>query len=591
MSGAGAALATGGPRARVGIVAKRGRLTVVEPFFERGTRMAVDLRRRRDVSVGDLVLVRPARRTKRGGGLEVVRSLGRPDIARDVVEALMYDRGHHRRFDDAIEDEAAAAAAQPDEEPRRDLTGLATFTIDPRSAKDFDDALSAERDGDSLRLYVHIADVAGFVRPGTALDAEAARRGNSVYAPGAVEPMLPRVLSNEACSLVPGLPRPTVTVEVLLGPDARVRSSSFYRSTIRSDARLVYEDVDDVFAGRVRAPQAVADPLALARELAARLRERRLSRGALAVESSEPDFDFDERGDVVAARDEIQTESHWVIEHLMILANEQVAEHLAAARAGTIYRVHEEPDPASVERLVAQLASLDVPTPPLPKQLSPQQAGELVGEISRIVVDYQRATKRGGGAFGSLVLRALKQAVYSERNIGHAGLASPAYCHFTSPIRRYPDLIVHRGLLSTLGADDPPPAEELGELASSCSATEREAAMLERDADDICLAFLLERTLAEVGWERDFEGEVTGVIESGVFVSFDRGDGGARSEGFLPVRRMRGDYYELSEERTMLIGRQSGRRLRLGDPLTVGVRSVEAPRGRVDLELSGWTGS
>ena len=589
MSPAAPALSTGGTPARVGILAKRGRLTVVEPFFERGTRMAIDVRRRRDVRVGDLVLVRPVRRARRGGAIEVVRSLGRPDVARNVLEALMYDRGHQRRFAPHVEDEAKTAASRPSEEPRRDLTELATFTIDPRAAQDFDDALSAERDGDGVRVYVHIADVAEFVRPGTALEAEAERRGNSVYVPGAVEPMLPRPLSNEACSLVPGEPRPAVTVEMLLGPDSHVRSASFYRSTIRSDARLVYEDVDQVFAGRERAPEAVAAPLALTREVAAALRDRRLSRGALAVESSEPDFEFDDEGNVTAAHDDVQTESHWVIEHLMILANEQVAERLSAARVPTIYRVHEQPDPASVERLVAQLASLDVPTAPLPKQLSPQQAGELVGQISRQVVDFQRATGRGGRALGSLVLRSLKQAVYSDRNLGHAGLASGAYCHFTSPIRRYPDLMVHRALLSTLGAGDPP-GEDLGELAAQCSATEREAATLERDADDICLAFLLERTVAEVGREHEFEGEVTGVIESGAFVSFDRGDGGAPSEGYLPVRRMHGDYYDLNEERTALIGRSAGRRLRLGDPLSVTVRSIEAPRGRVDLDVARWSG-
>ena len=368
-----------------------------------------------------------------------------------------------------------------------------------------------------------------------------------------------------------------------------MRSTSFYRSTIRSDARLLYSEVDDVFAGRTKAPQVIAGPLALARELAAALRRKRLARGALAVESSEPEFEFDDRGNVVAARDEVQTESHWLIEHLMILANEQVAEHLAAARVGTIYRVHEQPDPASVERLVAQLASLDVPTPPLPERMTPQEAGALVGEISARVMEYQRATGRGGRALVSLVLRSLKQAIYSPHNIGHAGLASNAYCHFTSPIRRYPDLVVHRGLLSTLGGGDDFRNDDLDELAAQWSATEREAAMLERDADDICLAFLLERTLAEVGWEHDFEGEVVGVIESGAFIAFDRGDGGAPSEGFLPVRRMRGDYYDLNEERTALIGRHSGRRLRLGDPIAVSVRSVEAPRGRVDLEVSGWS--
>ena len=187
------------------------------------------------------------------------------------------------------------------------------------------------------------------------------------------------------------------------------------------------------------------------------------------------------------------------------------------------------------------------------------------------------------------MLRSLKQAVYSSANLGHAGLASPAYCHFTSPIRRYPDLVVHRTLLATLGAGEGVPGDELEPLAAHCSATEREAAILERDADDVCQAFLLERTLRAEGWDRDFEGEVTGVIEGGAFVSFDGGEGGAGAEGLLPVRRLRGDYYELNEERTALIGRHTGRRLRLGDPITVAVRSVDPPRGRVDLQPTGWS--
>jgi ribonuclease R len=283
---------------------------------------------------------------------------------------------------------------------------------------------------------------------------------------------------------------------------------------------------------------------------------------------------------VITGRDMVQTESHWVIEHLMILANEQVAEHLAAARAPTIYRVHEPPEPASIERLVAQLASLDVPTPPLPDHLTPQQGAQLAGKISALLLEYQRTSGRGRRAFAPLVLRSLKPAVYSTQNIGHAGLASAAYCHFTSPIRRYPDLVVHRALLATLGASEAAGGEaELDEIAAHCSTTERAAAVLERDADDVCLAFLLERTLA------------AGLIESGAFVSFDRGDSGADSQGYLPVRKLRGDYYDLNEERTALVGRRGGRQLRLGDPLTVMVRSVDAPRGRVDLELSGWTGS
>jgi ribonuclease R len=566
---------------RVGVVERRGRFTVVEPFFERGRRITVDLRRRGDVKPGDLVLVR----FTRTGRAQVVRALGRPDVPRDVIEALLLDRGLERGFSERVERDAAEAARSEDRATRRDLTSLATFTIDPASARDFDDAISAERDGDGVRLYVHIADVTSFVPAASPIDREAEERGNSVYVPGTVEPMLPAALSSDACSLVPGEPRRTVTAEISIGADGQVGKASFYRSLIRSNVRFTYEDMDRLFEGEGRAPESVAAQLALARTVAAELKRARVARGALAVETSEPEFEFDERGWVVAAHDVVQTEAHGLIEQLMICANEVVAERLEAARQPTIYRVHEQPDPAAAERLIAQLESLEIPTPPLPAHLTPRSAGELVGEISRMLMQYLAATGRRGDAFVSLVLRSLKQAVYSPRNIGHAGLASSAYCHFTSPIRRYPDLCVHRALLAAAGADEqPPPAHELDEIATHSTATERAAMSLEHDADDICFAFLLERELAGSGWDRSFEGEVSGVISAGAFVSFVGVPGSAACEGFLPVRRIGGDWYDLNEEQTGLVGRNTGRRVRLGDPVEVMVRSVEPARGRIDLE-------
>ncbi len=575
-----------GAGGRVGVVERRGRFTSVEPFFERGRRITVDVRRRRDVNVGDLVLVRFAR----NGRAEVVRSLGRPDVPRDVIDALLLDRGYERGFPADVEREAAGAVQLPDSAARRDLTSLATFTIDPASARDFDDAISAERDGDGVRLSVHIADVGAFVPAGSATDREAELRGNSVYVPGTVEPMLPAALSSDACSLVPGVPRRAVTAEIAIGMDGQIGKTAFYRSLIRSDVRFTYEEVDRIFAGAERAPEPVAGQLALAREVAGALKRARLGRGALGVETSEPEFEFDEHGYVAAARDVVQTESHGLIEQLMICANECVAERLEAAKRPTIYRVHEQPDPAAVERLVAQLESLDVPTPPLPANLTPRAAGRFVGEVSGKLMEYLAATGKRGDALVSRVLRSLKQAVYSPRNIGHAGLASSAYCHFTSPIRRYPDLCVHRALLAAAGEDEQPPAaHELEEIAAQSTATEREAMVLERDADDICLAFLLERELTRSGWDRRFEGEVSGVIGAGAFVSFAAVEGGAACEGLLPARRIGGDWYDLNDEQTALVGRNTGRRLRLGDTVEVAVRSVDAARGRVDLEPAAHT--
>jgi ribonuclease R len=562
----------------VAVLSKRGRLLVAEPLFEpRGQRISLNGKASGGARVGDMVLIGGGKR-----GPRVVRSLGKPDVARDVLEALMLDRGLRRAFPRAVEidaEEVAEHAPAGADAARRDLTGLPTFTIDPATAKDFDDAISASREGDAIRVWVHIADVSAFVRPGRALDGEAYRRGTSVYVPGAVEPMLPEALSNRACSLVPGVDRLAVTVEMELHGE-RATNVSFYRSLIRSDARLTYDQVDRIFAGEEQAEEPWGEPLAAAREAARALREWREQRGSLEVSSTEPQFHFDEQGHVVAVTHEEQTESHSLIEQLMILANEQVAYYLSERGAPTLYRVHERPNPQSVEHVVTQLATLEVPTPPVPKNMSPQQAGELAGEISRMVAEHVRKTGRGRAALTSLVLRSLKQAYYTPRNLGHAGLASSHYCHFTSPIRRYPDLVAHRALLASLGFDDAAPrAEELDEVGLESSAAERHAMQIERAAADVCLSFLLERRLFESGFELEFEGEVVGLISAGAFVAF----GEEGFEGFLPVRRMRGDWWELNEEGTMLLGEKSGGALRLGDPIRIRVGAVDAPRGRVDL--------
>jgi len=256
-----------------------------------------------------------------------------------------------------------------------------------------------------------------------------------------------------------------------------------------------------------------------------------------------------------------------------------VAKLLSERGIPTLYRVHERPEPSSVERLVAQLASLDVPTPPLPDRLSPQQAVDAIGEISRMVDQHVRRTGRGRRALTSLVLRALKQAHYSPQNLGHTGLGLQHYCHFTSPIRRYPDVVCHRALLSAVaGGEEAPRAGSMEEAGTETSGRERDAMVIERDADDIARCFLLERALFEEGFDTIFDGEVVGVIGAGAFVAF--GDG---YEGMLPVRKLRGDWWELNDQGTLLRGSESGRAIRLGDGVRVRVERVDAPRGRVDL--------
>jgi ribonuclease R len=566
----------------VAVLEKRGRFMTATPFFARAGRVNIDKPRPGHGGPGDLVLIRLT--GPRGGHGKVVRRIGRPDVARDVIEALMLDRGLRRRFDPVVERAAREAAESVGAREatagrRRDLRDLVTFTIDPPTARDFDDAISAEslEDG-AVRVWVHIADVAAHVAPGSPVDREAYRRGTSVYVPGAVEPMLPEALSNRACSLVPHQDRLAVTVELEFdGP--RVRRTAFHRSLIRSDARLDYPRVDRIFAGVERAEEPWAQPLAAARRVAAALQAEREGRGALEVESVEPEFAFSREGHVTGLAPSEQTESHRVIEHLMIAANEAVATLLETRKLPTLYRVHERPDPPRVERLAAQLESLDVPTPPLPDPMTPQQALDAVGEMSRLVAAEVRRRGHGRLAFTSLVLRTLKQAHYSPRNVGHAGLRSTRYCHFTSPIRRYPDLIAHRALLAAIGAGETAPtAGPLEEAGTWCSQRERDAMAIERAADNVARCFLLEAELFEQGWHEEFAGEVAGVIGAGAFVSF--GDG---HEGLLPVRRLRGDWWELDELETRLVGADSGKAIRLGDPLVVQVARVDAPRGRTDL--------
>jgi len=530
----------------------------------------------------------PRRRSRTGGVARSERRAREREAqrpAREAVAELLREELGFGGFRPTIEGEAREAAkwAERESGPRRDLTALATFTVDPATARDFDDAVSAQREGSGARVWIHIADVAAHVKPGSLLDQEARRRGNSTYVPGTVEPMLPHALSSEACSLAPGVERLAVTTEVELDAGMKPKRARFYRSRIRSDVRLNYGELDEIFAGRRQPPGEAAEPLAAAREIAAGLGEHRGS-SSLDVESFEPEFEFDVEGNVVSAHGVAQTEAHRLIERLMILNNEQVAELLERERVPAIYRVHAQPDAARIERLLEQLAALGVPTPPLGRGLSPQEAGHVAAEASRLV--RQEAARRGHGreAYTSLVLRSLKQAYYSERNLGHAGLGSSAYCHFTSPIRRYPDLVCHRALLALLGeGEEAPTLAQARDAAADCSARERESAQIERHADDVCAAYLLERELGERGLDTVFEGEVSGVIRSAAFVAF-RGELGDVYEGMLPARRLPGEYFKLDEAEVALVGRESGARVRLGDPISVRVAGVDAARGRAELE-------
>jgi ribonuclease R len=582
-----------GPRRRedggqVCTVERQGKVLIAEPFFARGERRVINAK---GIIEGSMVLVVAEGPT---GKLRMLEQLGDPDVAADVIAALLRERDYQLPHDDDVLKAADAAIHAPDRSERKDLRELATFTIDPVTAKDFDDAISAEARGKGATVWVHIADVTSFAERGGLVDRAGRARATSTYVPGLVVPMLPPQLADDACSLVPGVDRRAVTVEMQIEDGLCVRAE-VYRSQIRSDCRLHYDQVDWIFDGKEQAEDPWKTPLAVARQVARDLIKQRPQ--ALELDIPEPEFKFAPDGSVESQRASEQTESHKLIEQLMVLANEQVARMLQATGAPGLFRIHELPEAEAAERLVEQLASLGVHTPPVPEVLGPKQAAAVVAECSKEVGAAVRGAGQGHLALPLLILRALKQASYSPVNLGHAGLGLTHYCHFTSPIRRYPDIVCHRAVLqlveegkALIGTDltqgPPPPGystdrddeDPLSILAQHCSDQERASMAAEREADRIAKAFLLRDHLRQGGHGTVWRGEVTGMIQAGLFVNF-----GGGFDGMIPLRSLKGDWWEMNSEGTMLVAERSGGRIQLGDVAEVMVDRVDTTRGKVDL--------
>lgn len=567
--------------ARVFLVEQRGRFMVGTPAFGSGPPVDLGKENRFKLSEGDLCAVLKPVHFRRKQKPPVIQRIGSITCAQDIIKAVLIEHEQRQTFSRNVEHDAAKAVAKAQtDHARRDLRELPTFTIDPADAKDFDDAISAqERKDGKVRVWVHIADVSAFVRPGSPTDKAAQERGTSLYFPGGVISMLPETLCNDACSLKPNSDRCAVTVEMEMREE-EIIGVKFYRSLIRSDCRLSYEDVDKIFAGEKQADALWADSLAAARKAARGLAKRFSHGGALDIETSEPQFQFDQDGVVTAGISVPRTESHILIERLMITANEQVALFLELQHAPALYRIHERPEPESVERIIEQLEALSIPTPPIPQTLSPSEANELLGAISRAIRVYTNQQQRGSRSWPSLVLRATKRACYSAKNFGHSGLGLTHYCHFTSPIRRYPDIVCHRALLAALSAGETSPdVTQLSEQADWLSFQEREAEKIERKTDRVASAFLLLDALGEERWDTVFEGEVTGMIKAGVFVMFND-----IFEGFIPIRRLaKNIWWELDESGVVLHGKPKGT-IALGDPIKVKVNRIDRLLGKIDLE-------
>jgi ribonuclease R len=466
---------------------------------------------------------------------------------------------------------------------RVDLRELPLVTIDGEDARDFDDAVYAEPHANGFRLIVAIADVSHYVRPGTALDAAAVERGTSVYFPTRVLPMLPTALSDHLCSLAPHVDRLCYAADMIVSPQGALKGAKFYPAVMRSAARLTYSLVNGALFDRSTASRTELDLLAknVSGSLTGRLEvlvdvyralhKARARRGALDFDATEAEFVIDSAERVRAIELRTRNDAHRLIEECMILANVAVAAALERAKAPTLYRVHATPDEKKIEKLVAALASLGMDAH-LPETLTTR--------------DLQAITRRLGQSperpfIESLIVRSMPQAVYQPQNIGHFGLALTQYAHFTSPIRRYPDLVVHRTLRALGGRTDAAARRyettELNTTGESLSKLEKRA-----DEADRYVATFLKCTYLRERIGQTFHGLITTVVEFGCFVQILD----VSVDGLLHIDRLRDDSYEMTDGGHGWTGRRHGRRLRTGMQVRVVVVAVNPIEGLVDLELA-----
>ena len=531
-----------------------------------------------DAHDGDLVAVEVSRQAR--FGLPVARVKERlGSLASEKAVSLIAIQSHEIPSVFGREALAEAQAALPATlAGREDWRQVPLVTIDPIDAKDHDDAVFARPDPDpnnrgGFIIDVAIADVAHYVRPGSALDREALARGNSVYFPDQVVPMLPERISNDLCSLVPDKDRAALAVRMVIGVDGRKRSHAFHRIMMRSAARLAYPQAQDAIDGR---PDQVTGPLldTVLRPLYAAYRALKSARDA-----RDPlDLDLPERkillkpdGTVDRVVTPARLDAHRLIEEFMILANVAAAESLERAHTPLIYRVHDEPAPEKIEALREFLHTLDISLP-RGGTLATGHFNGVLGHVKGRDVEE---------LVNQVVLRTQSQAEYTAENYGHFGLNLRRYAHFTSPIRRYADLVVHRALIRALklGSDGLPAAadgQSLGEIAARISAAERRAMTAERETADRLIAhFLADRIGAT------FEGRISGVTRAGLFVKLD----GTGADGFVPARLIGDEYFRYYEARHALIGDTTGETYRLGDRVSVRLAEAAPVAGALRFEL------
>ena len=495
------------------------------------------------------------------------------------VQAALMSHGLPQTFGHAVMEEVATIPAEVEagwEQTRVDLRSLPFVTIDGEDAKDFDDAVYCQTQPRGFRLYVAIADVTHYVQPGTVLDEEAQRRATSVYFPGYVVPMLPEALSNGICSLNPRTDRLSLVCQMEIDHNGEVTQSQFYQAVIHSHARLTYQDVwvamaDSEDDALVHSPvYPVRAQVHCLQQLYHALAQARQRRGAIAFESKEMRFELDQRGEVVRAGLSQRNDAHKLIEECMIAANVEAARLLQQAGIAAPYRIHEPPPAAKYDDLLLFLKEFRLSLPRW-EDVKPMDFTQLLA---------QTRERREAGLIESVLLRSQSLASYATEHKGHFGLALADYTHFTSPIRRYPDVLVHRAIKHIIAGH---PAQtfsyskdEMKRLLLQCSEQERRAEEAEREVDERFRAAWMERHIGS-----EFAGVISGVTAFGLFVELEE----SNVTGLVHVTQLPRDYYHFDVVRKTLAGERHGQRFRLGDPVRVLVLRASMDERKIDFRL------
>ncbi len=516
---------------------------------------------------------------------KVIKRLGKPGDNNVEMQSILAEYDFPLDFPKEAEDEAKKLKSPTKKEiaSRRDFRDVLTFTIDPADAKDFDDALSYRvLDNGHVEVGVHIADVSYYVKPGSAIDREAYERGTSVYLVDRTIPMLPEKLCNDVCSLRQDEDKLCFSVVMEMDNKAKIHKTWMGKTVIRSNRRMAYEEAQEIIEGQqdstTTSQQAELSTAILAlHALATVLRNQRYKNGAINFESQEVKFQLDENAHPIGVYIKESKEANWLIEEFMLLANRTVAEYIGKPKGRNsktgqsgrtfVYRVHDEPNPEKLNTFVEFVAKLGFSM----KVGSRKALAESYNNLFRDI-----AGRGEENMIDSIAIRTMSKAYYSTENIGHYGLAFPYYTHFTSPIRRYPDLMVHRLLDLYLHDGKSVSRDEYEEYCQHCSVMEKKAADAERTSVKYKQAEFLADKLGQV-----FPALISGVSKWGIYAEIE----GNKCEGMIPIGSLKDDYYMLDEDNYQVIGRRHGRTYKLGYPVNIRVKKVDMLKKQIDFEL------